>query len=137
MQVHTILGIGDLHFGPDIPFEQTGVMADVAAAPNDPIFINHHVMADCILEEWLQRNKKDLTYPISDEIRKSHRAGDYIVPIIPLHMQKDMLKTADNFGYSCFLPGPNECSEDDASVSLRAYTTLVVGLLVVTVLCSI
>ena len=81
-------------------------MGDVVASANDPVFVNHHVMVDCILEEWLQRNK-DKSYPTSDEIREGHRADDYIVPFLPLYMQKDMLQTADYFGYSCSLTRSN------------------------------
>ena len=101
-------------------------MADVAASPNDPIFVNHHVTVDCILEEWLQRNKDDLDYPTSENIREGygHRADEYITPIIPLYMQKEMFKTADNFGYYC----------SNALLALPSYTILVLGLLVVTVL---
>ena len=128
MQGHIILGIGDLRSGLSIPFEKVGVMSCVAASPNDPAFINHHGMVDCILEEWLQRNK-DKPYPTSDEIREGHRADDYIVPIMPLYMHKDMFKTADNFGYSCRLPDV----DGNGSVSVQAYTTLVIGLLVAAV----
>lgn len=125
MQVHIILGVGDLKSGPSLPFEKVGVMADTASSPNDPIFLNHHGMIDCILEEWLQRNTD--TYPISDEIREGHRADDYIVPFIPLYTNNDMFKTADNFGYMCRLPNPKE--SDSGSVSLQAYANLVIGLL--------
>lgn len=76
-------------------------MGDVAASPNDPIFINHHARIDCILEEWLQEHKGELDYPISDEIHDGHRANDYIVPFIPLYNHSQMFKTADNFGYRC------------------------------------
>ena len=54
MQVHVILGSGDITTF--LPFNRTGVMGDVASSPNDPIFLNHHAMVDCILEEWLQQN---------------------------------------------------------------------------------
>ena len=103
LKVHIILGIGDLKDGPSIPFEERGVMSDVAASPNDPVFINHHAMIDCIFERWLQENKDNLEYPTSDddEIRDGHRAESYMVPIMPLYMQKDMFKLADNFGYTC------------------------------------
>ena len=136
-----------------IQFEKKGAMADVAASPNDPVFINHHAMIDCILEEWLQRGTD--TYPTSDEIHEGHRADDYIVPIMPLYMHKDMFKTADNFGYSCRLPDPNGDGGGDGgdgngggsgggdgggggdngngSVSVQAYATLVIGLLVAAV----
>jgi hypothetical protein len=123
--VHIILGIGDLRSGPNLPFDKTGVMAHVAASPNDPVFINHHGMIDCILEEWLLKNKNK-PYPESDEIREGHRADDYIVPFISPQMQKDMFKTADNFGYSC-----SYIDDDDksGSVSVHAYVSLMIGLL--------
>ena len=60
MQVHIILGIGD--FATNSTSNMTGVMGDVSASPNDPIFINHHTMVDCILEEWLQSHP-DRVYP--------------------------------------------------------------------------
>ena len=86
-------------------------MACVAASPNDPIFINHHANIDCILEQWLQENKDDLSYPISGDIREGHGGNDYIVPFMPLHTHNDMFKTADNFGYRC------------SAISIQAYTT--------------
>ena len=70
-----------------------------------------------MLEEWIQRNKDDLDYPTTNRIRYGHRAGDYIVPFIPLYKQKDMLVTADNFGYSCDIP--------DSSLFLWACVTLI------------
>ena len=77
-------------------------MGDVASSANDPIFLNHHAMVDCILEEWLQQNP-EATYPESNEIRIGHKANDYLVPFIPLYTNNQMFKTADNFGYSCTL----------------------------------
>ena len=96
--------MGDFKTGPKIPFDRSGVMAFVASSPNDPVFINHHILVDCILEQWIQRHKDSLSFPESKEIREGHRATDYIVSFIQLFMQRDMLKTADNFGYSCALP---------------------------------
>ena len=133
-QGHIILGIGDLVSGPKIPFEEVGVMSCVAASPNDPSSVNHHGMVDCILEEWLQRNKEQ-SYPTSDEIREGHRADDYIVPIMPLQMQKNMYKTADNFGYSCSLPDAD--GNGSGSVSVQAYASLVIALLSVATYMSI
>ena len=83
---------------------ETGVMADVAAASSDPIFINHHAMIDCILEEWLQKNK-NAQYPRNAAIQQGHKYDDYIVPFFPLVTQGEMFKMADNFGYSCELSG--------------------------------
>ena len=74
-------------------------MANVAASANDPIFLNHHAMVDCILEEWLQKHPKP-TYPTSDK-QPSHQPDAYIVPFFPLVKHRDFFKTADNFGYSC------------------------------------
>ena len=76
-------------------------MSHVAASPNDPIFINHHAMIDCIFEQWLKNNRQ-ATYP-NDVGKDGHRRDDYIVPFIPVFSHKDMFKTADNFGYSCDL----------------------------------
>lgn len=100
MQVHIIVGIGD--FATDIPGNMKGVMADVAASPNDPMFINHHGMVDCVLEEWLQRHP-DAEYPdVPGEI-KGHQRDGYIVPFFPLFKHDDVFGTAENFGYSCRL----------------------------------
>ena len=76
-------------------------MSCVAASPNDPVFINHHANIDHILEQWLQKNKDSLNYPLSSAIREGHRGTDYIVPFIPVYTHNDMFKTADNFGYEC------------------------------------
>ena len=104
MQVHITLGIGRFDNG----FEsyEKGVMGDVAASANDPIFINHHTMVDCILEEWLQaqQNNRNIDYPANRTIRKGHRRNDYIVPFIPLYTHNMMFKRADSFGYSCNIP---------------------------------
>ena len=101
----------------------TGVMADVAASPNDPIFINHHAMIDCILEEWLKINNQS-AYPSSgsgnSEIRSGHKAEDYIVPFIPLYKHGQMFKTADNFGYSCTI---------DSSAAVKVYFMWLVAML--------
>lgn len=75
-------------------------MANVAASANDPIFLNHHAMVDCIFETWLKKNP-NISYPTNDAIPQGHRAQDYIVPFFPLYKHQDMLFTADNFGYDC------------------------------------
>ena len=108
-------------------------MSCVAASPNDPAFVNHHGMVDCILEEWLQKNK-DAIYPMSDEIREGHRANDYIVPFMPLHMHKDVFKTAENFGYSCSLP-PDD--DEDSSNASKVFTSLVVSMLLAAVVSNL
>ena len=58
-------------------------------------------MVDCILENWIRRNKDSLYYPLCEEIRKGHRKNDYIVPFMPLYTHHDMFNTSDNFGYTC------------------------------------
>ena len=104
MQVHIILGLG--YFGSDAQNDKSisGVMADVAASANDPIFLNHHAMVDCIFETWLQKNP-NAQYPIGklNEIPKGHRYDDYIVPFFPLYTHSDMFSTADKLGYRCML----------------------------------
>ena len=124
MQVHTLLGLGSINS--HIPFDKEGVIGDGAASPNDPVFLNHHTMVDCMLEEWIQRNKDDLDYPMTDRIRFGHRAEDYVVPLIPLFKQKDMLVTADNLGYSCNIP--------DSSVLIHACVTLIISALAIVTL---
>ena len=102
MQVHIILGIGDFLHAATLPRNMTGVMADITASPNDPIFINHHTMIDCILEEWLQSHP-DRVYPDVPEKLKGQQREALIVPFFPIFKQSDMFQTADNFGYSCTL----------------------------------
>ena len=36
--------------------EAIDTFEDVAASPNDPVFILHHNMLDCVLIEWLRRH---------------------------------------------------------------------------------
>ena len=117
MQVHIILGIG--HFEHNLTPNETGVMGDVAASPSDPIFINHHGMVDCILEEWLQKNR-NAQYPQNPVIRPGHRKNDYTVPFFPVVTHGEVFKTADNFGYSCSLPPnvPNPPDTPNAAIKL-------------------
>ena len=49
---------------------------------------------------------------------------------MPLYMHKDMYKTGDNFGYSCSLPNVDG-GDGNGSVSIQAFTSLVIGLLAV------
>ena len=101
LQIHIIVGLGDFNRNFD-PNHMKGVMANVAASPNDPMFINHHAMVDCILEEWLKQHP-DAEYP-REGPKQGHGINDYMVPFFPLVKHSDMFKTADNFGYSCRLP---------------------------------
>ena len=106
------------------------MMADVAASPNDPAFVNHHAMVDCIFERWLQENKDDLVYPTSSEIREGHRAEDYIVPIMPLHKQEEMFMTADNFGYTC------DGNTNSANTNTGANTIIITAIMMVILVVS-
>ena len=100
--MHIILGLG--YFGSDAQKNKSisGMMADVAASANDPIFLNHHAMVDCIFETWLQKNP-NVQYPMSSKIPKGHRYDDYIVPFFPLYKHSDMFTAAENFGYQCII----------------------------------
>ena len=103
MQVHIILGLGDFSKPVSSP---KGVMGDVSASPNDPVFINHHTMIDCILEEWLKNHSdpKVRVYPVDvPGTLKGHQREGVIVPFFPIFKHSDMFQTADNFGYSCML----------------------------------
>ena len=109
-----------------------GVMADVAASPNDPLFVNHHTTVDCILEEWLQHNPNARypdNVPRNNEI-KGHQKNEYIVPFFPLFKHSDMFKTADNFGYSCNLFSSSS-GGNDLSVLIHAAGSLLVSILMV------
>ena len=87
-----------------------GQMSDPVASPNDPAFIIHHTMVDCIFDEWLKHHPDekypDLPRPLTFST-KGHHANSYMIPFFPLYTNADMFKTADNFGYSCNLPHIN------------------------------
>ena len=96
----------------------TGQMLDATASPNDPIFIVHHTMIDCMYEEWLRRHP-DQEYPdvpLTPSTR-GHQAHSYMIPFFPVHTNAEMFKLASNFGYSCNLPhiNVNEEVEDSGS----------------------
>ena len=99
-QVHVIAGVGD--FTMRLPRNETGVIDDVAASANDPLFIPHHAMVDCIFEEWLRRHP-DGEYPDATNVPQGHLRDGYIVPFFPIVTHNDMFKGAENFGYSCSL----------------------------------
>ena len=101
-------------------------MADVAASANDPIFLNHHAMVDCIFETWLQKNQ-NAQYPQNDKIPQGHRQQDYIVPFFPLHTHQEMFSTADTFGYQCTI----KSIHDNSKLSGKAIAGIVVAVIVV------
>ncbi|XP_065895941.1 tyrosinase-like [Dysidea avara] len=90
--VHTITGAGDLTA--HIPFNKRGQMDDVTSSPNDPLFIPHHVMIDCMFDEWLKLHP-DAEYP--NDIPRTvpttgHQPDDFLVPFFPLSTNTDMFK---------------------------------------------
>ena len=91
-------------------------MVDLAS-PNDPFFIVHHTMIDCIFDEWLKHHP-DEEYPdvpLTPSTR-GHLLHSYIVPFFPLYTNADMFKpAAGNFGYFCNLSNITIDSEIDNS----------------------
>ena len=81
-------------------------MGDSAASPNDPFFILHHVMVDCMFDEWLERHP-DAKYPNDIPVTvptTGHQPDDFMVPFFPLSTNTDMFTRSRNFGYYCDLP---------------------------------
>ena len=81
-----------------------GQMSDAAASPNDPAFIVHHTMVDCIFDEWLKHHD-GAEYPNVPltSFTRGHQAHSYMIPFFLLYTNADMFKPAYNFGYSCNL----------------------------------
>ena len=102
-----------------VPTNETGVILDVAASPNDPLFIVHHTMIDCIFEEWL-KGHPNAEYPSATDVPQGHLRYGYIVPFFPLYMHNDMFKRAENFGYSCSL---SDLPDNVASTTQSSATT--------------
>ena len=82
-----------------------GQMSDPVASPNDPAFIVHHTMVDCIFDEWL-KNHNGEEYPnVRDNFSTGgHQANGYMIPFFPLITNGDMFEQAHTFGYYCDLP---------------------------------
>ena len=83
-----------------------GTMGEVPIASNDPVFINHHTMIDCIFEQWLRNHPlPNRMYPA--QLRPEfagHAAGDCIVPFIPVYNHSYFFNhISDDFGYNCDL----------------------------------
>ena len=102
MQIHVIGGTGDIASAALLHPNQTGSILEVTSSPNDPLFILHHTMVDCVFEEWLKRHP-DGEYPDSPDVPQGHLRDGYMVPYFPLFTNNDMFKRAENFGYSCSL----------------------------------
>jgi len=105
-------------------------MGDVAASANDPIFIHHHTMVDCILEKWLKRNIRNEGYPTDQSIRAGHRHDDYIVPFIPLYTHNTMYQLARNLGYTCNIPDPPTSPTGSAKSTTALLYVLVLAIMV-------
>ena len=101
------------------------IMPPIAA--NDPVFINHHTMIDCLFEQWLSSHP-NRQYPATLQAQfAGHAGGDCMVPFIPVYNHSEVFhKRANDFGYSCDLrsfladshPGPctkNHCSGNNGS----------------------
>jgi len=103
MQAHIILGLGD--FSANTPPEKAGQIYDPVASPNDPVFIIHHTMVDCMFDEWLKLHPDEQysDVPLTPSTR-GHQAHNYMIPFFPLYTNTDMFKLANNFGYFCDLP---------------------------------
>ena len=86
-----------------------GNMADTGASPNDPFFIIHHTMIDCVFDEWLKRHPDEAypDVPLTLSTR-GHQPHSFMVPFFPLYTNNDMFKLAHNFGYFCNLPNISE-----------------------------
>ena len=106
MQIHFVAGFGDVEASFLLQQNQTGSILDVASSPNDPLFIFHHTMVDCVFEEWLKRHP-DGEYPGSPNVPLGHLRDGYMVPFFPLFTNNEMFKRAENFGYSCSLSDIN------------------------------
>ena len=81
-------------------------MDDVVSSPNDPLFMPHHVMVDCMFDEWLERHP-DAKYPNDIPVTVptiGHQPDDFMVPFFPLSTNIDMFTRSRNFGYFCDLP---------------------------------
>lgn len=100
IQVHNIPGQGDATN--NLPMNMFGQIEDAAASPNDPLFIIHHTMVDCIFDEWLKRHS-DAEYPDDELVRDGHRPGDFVRGFFPLFKNEDLFKRTTEFGYSCSL----------------------------------
>jgi hypothetical protein len=98
---HFLLGPGSTDFS--VPPEKIGSFGDIAASPNDPVFVLHHLMLDCILEEWMERHPGS-GYPVHPDIRDGHRKDDYIRTYFPLITNGEVFESTQEFGYYCQLP---------------------------------
>ena len=109
-----------------------GTIEDVAASPNDPFFITHHVMIDCILEELLIRHS-DAEFPNDPLVQDGHKRDDYVRGFFPLFTNGDLFKRTEEFGYSCRLANLTDPENHAATVAVMTwpFQLLLVGLITV------
>ena len=100
-QIHFLVGKGSAD--ESYPLELRGAIDDIAGSPNDPLFILHHLMMDCLLQEWMKRHRKS-EFPVHPLIRDGHRRDDFIRGFFPLYTNGEVLTRAEEFGYYCSLP---------------------------------
>ena len=106
---------------------EKGTFEDVAASPNDPIFILHHIMIDCMFEEWMERHPEE-GYPSSPLQNQGHKIDDYLVPMYPLYTHRDMFVPGSNFGFSCQLSNVTTAGATQLS-HLKWYLILLLSVL--------
>ena len=107
-------------------------MDDVVSSPNDPLFILHHIMVDCMLDEWLELHP-DAEYPNDIPITVSstgHQPDDFLVPFFPLITNTNMFTRSRNFGYFCDLPNITNSGASGERALYTTKTLLVIGLLI-------
>ena len=102
-------------------------MADPIASPNDPVFIIHHTMVDCMFDEWLKRHPDeqypDVTLTLGT---RGHQAHSYMIPFFPLYTNADMFTPAYHFGYFCNLPYmTTDAEEGSPRAKLRLLARLI------------
>ena len=98
-----------------LPANKTSVIIDVAASPNDPLFIVHHPMIDCIFEEWLKMTSQCRVSHCYRCTSRSSTIWLYCSILSTLHAQW----CAENFGYSCSL---SDLQESFATTSMKIIT---------------
>lgn len=88
----------------DTPTVREGTMSPIASSHNDPVFLNHHCMSDCLLDQWFELYP-DSPYvaPEGDRQFAGHGIDDCIVPFYPPKTQHQMYKIGLDFGFECDL----------------------------------
>lgn len=100
LQIHFITGLGGAEI---LPFEAQGSLYDVAGSPTDPLFVLHHIMLDCVLQEWIKYHPNTV-YPVSPLIRDGHRIDDYLRTFFPLVTNEEVFTDSEELGVYCKLP---------------------------------